>query len=130
MIYYTLYERTGKIILPSNGLVLVRKLWEGLVMANSIDKNMGGGKYVSIICRPNQGWVSIGITDYTENHLTCLQQQANIVDWWITLFSKKQYHFSNRFLRTLTEFGLHTTRGLNKGMGPPASYSMCARCSD
>ena len=115
-IYYTLDGRAGKIILPSNGLILVRKLREGLVPADNVDENTGGRKYVSVICGPNQCWVPAGITVYAANHLARLQQRAKVFDRWVALFSKKKCLFSNQFLRTLTEFGLHNMRGSDEGM--------------
>ena len=51
-----------------------------------------------------------------KSHLTCLQKRAKVADRWAALFDRKQYKFSNRFLHTLSMFGLHNMRGSDEGM--------------
>ena len=44
-------------------------------------------------------------------NLTRLQAQAQVTNEWSKHFSERQCNLSDRFLRTLAQFGLHNMRG-------------------
>ena len=72
--------RAGKMALPSNGLILVRKLRENILPCTNEDENLNHRQYVVESCGPDQCWVPSGIA------LARLQEQAKVVDRWTTLF--------------------------------------------
>ena len=111
-IYYMLGGRAGKMALPSNGLILLRKLRENLLPCDDEENEMRARKeFIVGGYGPTQCWVPVGTEVVAKHQLTRLRQQAKVASQWNSLFDGKQCKLSNRFLRTLSEFGLHTTRG-------------------
>ena len=65
------------------------------------------------------------------NKLVCLQKQAKIASNWLHLFDGQHCRFSSRFLRTLSEFGLHNMIGTDKGIEMASSPAiLSAVCSN
>ena len=116
VLHYILDGRAGKMTLPSNGLVLARKLRENLLPPDEKENDSPQKEYTSEAYGSAQYWAPAGVIGFAKHHLTRLQQRAKVADRWSALFDGKQCRFSNRFLRTLSMFGLHNMRGSDEGM--------------
>ena len=91
--------QAGKITLPSNGLLLARKLRENLLLQEIKHelKNLTTQKeYAVEAYGPGQYWDNVVITGYTKHHLTHLQQRANVAECWAACFDGKHCCFSNQ----------------------------------
>jgi len=116
VIYYILNGRVGKMVIPSNGLLIESKLRKNLLPGDDGDENaLATRNYVTGSHGSNQCWIPAGSTAYPSNHLTHLKKQAKIVANWQALFDGGQCLFSERFIRTLSQFSLHNMRGSDEG---------------
>ena len=114
LLHYILDGRAGKMEATSNGIFILRKLRNNLLPANG-NEYVVAKNYVPASHGSSQCWIPAGSTAYPSNHLSRLKRQAKITANWEALFDGGKCLFSQRFLRTISQFALHNMRGSDKG---------------
>ena len=105
---YVLGGRAGSIIIPSNGLILSKKLRENLLSSSTDDEHSWSSKnYSHQSYGSSQYWTPAGVVGVTKTELTQLKERAQTTKRIIKLFGGKKSKISTRFQRTLSLFSLH-----------------------
>ena len=95
---------------------MIQKLRENLLPPppNCKDENTGRGLELQSYGL-DQHWIRTGAVTIRSGELTLLRRRAKVAEEWAKLFDGKKCKLSNRFLSTLTQFGLHNMRGSDEG---------------
>ena len=112
---YTLDGRAGKYVIPPTAqVIVVRKLREALLPISKEKENTEAASRTGLVANkygPVSYWAPSGVTGVPNSQLAHLKTRAKVSDEWLKLFGGQRCKFSDRFLRTLTQFGLHNMRG-------------------
>ena len=119
-IHYTLEGRAGKIAVPSNGLLLVRKLRENLepltyTDTNKTRRNRINKRFRIAVFGCVSLWVPVGASLVRSNHLSRLQKDSAGICRFYSRFNGKRCKLSATSMRVLTAFGLHNSGGSDEG---------------
>ena len=120
VIHYVLDGRAGKMAIPANGLLLVRKMRENLEPLTYTDTEEA--KYKRVRTRftaASYGSVSVWIPARASlvgsNHLSRIECESSRSRRFYRRFSKKQCMLSPASMRVITAFSLHNSGGSDEG---------------
>ena len=121
-VYYNLFGRAGKIYICEEHSVTAEDLIRNLEPVAENEDNSNWCLHVErghelFTFGASQYWVPVGASGIASNNLSRLRNLAQKVERLVSLFSGKQYRFSDESMRMLSIFNLHNMNASQDGSG-------------